>query len=115
VKDVPSYEMMYLMIPNLEDEAYEAVNQRFSDLIAENGGRIGKIDVWGKRRLAYEINKWREGFYTVIYFEAPADVAKELDRVLKINEDVLRHIIIRREDESTAVVKGKEAAAEDVK
>ncbi len=71
MKDVPSYEMMYLMIPNLEDEAYEAVNQRFSDLIAENGGRIGKIDVWGKRRLAMRLINGGKDFIPLSILKPP--------------------------------------------
>lgn len=109
-----SYELMYVLIPNLEDEDYEAANQKLSDLITENGGRLNKIDVWGKRRLAYEIKKWREGYYTVIYFEAPPEVVKELDRVLKIDEKVLRHLIVRHEEKSSTAAQGKEAAAENV-
>lgn len=109
-----SYEVMYILVPNLEDEAYAALNQRFSDVIVENGGQVDKMDVWGKRRLAYEIKKWREGYYVVTYFEAPAAAVKELDRVLRINEDVLRHIIVRHEEQGATQAKGKEAA-EDVK
>ena len=110
-----SYEVMYVLVPNLEDEAYAAATQRFSDLITENGGQVDKVDVWGKRRLAYELKKRREGYYTLIYFDAPAAAVKELDRVLKINENVLRHMIVRHEGKGTSAAKGKEAAAENVK
>lgn len=110
-----SYEVMYILVPNLEDEAYAAANQRFSDLITENGGRVDKVDVWGKRRLAYELKKRREGYYTLIYFDAPAAAVKELDRVLRINENILRHMIVRHEEKGTTAAKGKEAAAEGVK
>ncbi|MGI6129097.1 MAG: 30S ribosomal protein S6 [bacterium] len=110
-----SYEVMYVLVPNLEEEAYAAANQRLSDLITEQGGRVDKVDVWGKRRLAYEVKKRREGYYTLIYFEAPAAAVKELDRVLRINEDVLRHIIVRHEEKGTTAAKGKEAAANNVK
>ena len=110
-----SYEVMYVLVPNLEDEAYTAANQRFSDLIVENGGQVDKVDVWGKRRLAYELKNRREGYYALIYFKAPAAAVKELDRVLKINENVLRHMIVRHEEKGTTAAKGKEAAAEGVK
>jgi small subunit ribosomal protein S6 len=112
---VASYELMYVIVPNLEDENYAAANQRFSDLVTDNGGRVDKIDVWGKRRLAYEIKKWREGYYTLMYFDAPAEAVKELDRVLRINENVLRHMVVRREDQDSAAAQEKEAAAENVK
>jgi len=54
---VASYELMYVIVPNLEDEDYAAANQRFSDLVTDNGGRVDKIDVWGKRRLALTRSK----------------------------------------------------------
>ena len=108
-----SYEVMYVLVPNLEDEAYTATTERLSAIITENGGQINKVDVWGKRRLAYEVKKRREGYYTLIYFDAPAPIVKELDRVLRINEEVLRHMIVRHEDKTISAAKGKEAAADN--
>ncbi|HHY93082.1 MAG TPA: 30S ribosomal protein S6 [Firmicutes bacterium] len=106
-----SYEVMYILTPNLEEEAYAAYSQKFSDLITEGGGQVHKVDTWGKRRLAYELKKLREGFYTVIYFDAPAACVKELDRVMKITEPVLRHLIVRHEEKDNAnAEKGKVAA-----
>lgn len=109
-----SYELMYVIVPNLEDEDYAAANQRFSDLVTDNGGRVDKIDVWGKRRLAYEIKKWREGYYTLMHFEAPAEAVKELDRVLRINEKVLRHLIVKREILESSANEKKGAGVKDV-
>ncbi|BCV23862.1 30S ribosomal protein S6 [Gelria sp. Kuro-4] len=105
-----SYEVMYILAPNLEEEAYAALSRKFSDLITESGGRVEKVDTWGKRRLAYEIKKFREGFYTVIYFSATAACVKELDRVMKITEPVLRHLIVRHEEKDNANAEGKVAA-----
>ncbi|HKM39920.1 MAG TPA: 30S ribosomal protein S6 [bacterium] len=108
-----SYELMYLLVPDLEDEDYEAANARYSDLIVESGGKINKVDVWGKRRLAYEIKERREGYYSLIYFEAPAEAVKELDRVLRITENVLRHLIVRHGDKESIAKQGKEEEAEN--
>lgn len=105
-----SYEVMYVLAPNLEEEAYAALSQRVNDVIAENGGQVQKVDTWGKRRLAYEIKKFREGYYTVVYFTGPAACVKELDRVLKITESVIRHLIVRHEEKGKANAERKVAA-----
>ncbi|MDI3538417.1 MAG: small subunit ribosomal protein [Bacillota bacterium] len=104
------YEVLYVLAPNLEEEAYAAYTERFSNIIKDNGGQVEKVDTWGKRRLAYEIKKFREGYYTVIYFNAPAECVKELDRVLKITEPVLRHLIVRHEEKKSASAERKVAA-----
>ncbi|NMA55595.1 MAG: 30S ribosomal protein S6 [Firmicutes bacterium] len=109
-----SYELMYTLVPDLEDEEYEAANERLSAIITDQGGKIEKLDVWGKRRLAYEIKKWREGYYTLMHFEAPAEAVKELDRVLRINEKVLRHLIVKREILESSANEKKGAGVKDV-
>lgn len=91
------YEVMYILNGDLDEEATTALMDKFSDLIAGRGGEITKTDVWGKRRLAYEIKDKREGFYVVFEFKGDADAAAELDRVFRITDGVLRHIIIRKD------------------
>ncbi len=94
---VRQYEVMYILNADLDEEATTALMDKFSDLIAGRGGEITKTDVWGKRRLAYEIKHKREGFYVVFEFKGDADAAAELDRVFRITDGVLRHIIIRKD------------------
>ena len=65
------------------------------DVIKNGEGEVTKVDRWGKRRLAYEINDLTEGYYLLVEMEAPSATAQELDRVLRISDDVLRHLIIR--------------------
>ena len=65
-------------------------------LITENGGKVEKTDCWGKRRLAYEIQDLKEGLYVLVTFQAEAAAVRELDRVMKITDEVLRHMIIRK-------------------
>ena len=92
---VNAYEVMYIVKP-VEDEACEAVVAKFEKLITANGGNVEKTDRWGKRRLAYEIQDLNEGIYVLVTFQADAAAVKELDRVMKITDEVLRHMIIRK-------------------
>jgi len=91
------YEVMYIVKP-AEEEAVEAVAAKFESLITSNGGTIDKVDRWGKRRLAYEIKDFNEGIYFVVYFTAPASVVAELERVMKITDEILRHMVVKQED-----------------
>jgi len=91
------YEVMFIVKP-AEEEAVEAVAAKFESLITSNGGTVDKIDRWGKRRLAYEIKDFNEGIYFVVYFTAPASVVAELERVMKITDEILRHMVVKQED-----------------
>ena len=90
-----AYEIMYIVKP-IEEEAFEAIVAKFENLITANGGNVEKTDRWGKRRLAYEIQDLQEGLYVLMTFEAEAATVKELDRVMKITDEVMRHMIIRK-------------------
>jgi len=87
------YEVMYIIRTDIEQEAIDAVIEKFENIIT-NGGEITKKDVIGKRRLAYEINKFRDGYYVLVNFEAAPDVVAELDRIMKISDEVIRHLIV---------------------
>lgn len=91
------YEIMYIIKPELDEEAVQAVVDRFNTLIADNGGEVVTADKWGKRKLAYEIRDYREGIYILVNFKGEAGTARELDRVLKITDDILRFMIISKE------------------
>lgn len=88
------YEVMYIIRPELEQEAVQAVVDKFQGII-QNGGEITKQDVMGKRRLAYEINKIRDGIYVLVNFTATPDVVAELERILKISDEVIRYLITK--------------------
>ncbi|MEW5762418.1 MAG: 30S ribosomal protein S6 [Bacillota bacterium] len=90
-----SYETMYILHPELEEEKTASLVERFAQIVSGDGGEILKVEKWGKRRLAYEIAHVREGYYVVMKFKAPPETAHELDRVFKITDGVLRHIIVR--------------------
>lgn len=92
------YEVMYIVRPNLEEEATKALMERFQYVVTEQGGEVAELKEMGKRRLAYEINDFREGFYVLMIFKAEPAVVHELDRLLRINEDVMRHIVVNLEE-----------------
>ena len=92
------YETMMVTTATLEEEASAALIGKFKSLIEANG-TIDSVDDWGKRRLAYPINKQTEGVYTVIKFTSAPEVPAELDRVYKITEGVLRSIIVAQDEE----------------
>lgn len=92
------YEVVFVLRPDLDEEAITAAIEKYKGLVESHGGEILKLDKWGKRRLAYEVNDLREGFYVILHMNAEPKVATELDRVFKITDDVLRHIIVREDE-----------------
>jgi small subunit ribosomal protein S6 len=91
------YEMMIILDPSLEERTVQPSLEQFLKVITTAGGNVDKIDVWGRRRLAYEIDKKSEGIYTVIDLTAEPGTVKELDRQLNLNEAILRTKILRPE------------------
>lgn len=89
------YEVMYIIKPNLEDDKYAEIIEKYNALIQANGGEVLKVEPWGKKRLAYEIEKLREGYYVLARFNAPAELPKELERNFKIAEEIMRYLVIR--------------------
>ena len=93
-----AYELLFFVAPTLDEETRANVMKRIEGVVAEGKGTIDNVDVWGKRKLAYEINNLTDGDYTLIDFHAdPANIA-ELDRVLRITDAVVRHKIVVRTD-----------------
>ncbi len=93
-----AYELMYIVRPDLDEETVKSVNDRVVAIITDNGGQVEKTDLMGKRRLAYEIKGYTEGVYTVIQFQAGPDLIRELERQLRINDSVLRHLVVREDE-----------------
>lgn len=91
------YEVLYVITPELDDEANQSVQEKFAKIITDNGGEIEKTDVWGKRRLAYAIDyKW-EGFYVLVIFNASPELPRELERNLRNDERIMRYMVTRKE------------------
>ncbi|MDY0340226.1 MAG: 30S ribosomal protein S6 [Coriobacteriia bacterium] len=93
-----AYELMLIIRPTLDDEAREAVLEKVRGILTAEGGTVDSEEVWGKRRLAYEIDDIEEGDYQVIQFHSGTATVAELDRVLNITDQVLRFMIVRRDD-----------------
>ncbi|MDR3225554.1 MAG: 30S ribosomal protein S6 [Clostridiales Family XIII bacterium] len=91
------YEIMYIIAAALDDEAKDVVMETVESIIAD-GGEVVKTDRVGLKKLAYPIRKKNEGYYVLVEFKAPADLPKELDRRLRISDDVVRHLIINLDD-----------------
>ena len=91
------YELMVILDPDLEERTVAPSLDKFLNVVRKGGGTVEKVDVWGRRRLAYDINKKSEGIYAVIDMTAEPALAQELDRQLGLNESVMRTKLIRPE------------------
>ena len=91
------YELMLVLRPDVPDDRSQAVIDRTTRQITAGGGQITKVAPWGRRRLAYPIDRYREGSYHIILFQAPGDALAELEHGLLITEEVLRHLVTRDE------------------
>lgn len=89
------YELMLVLKPDAPDERAAAVIDRTTRYVVASGGQIVKVAPWGRRRLAYPIDRYREGSYHIVVFEAPAETIAEMERSLQITEDVLRYLVTR--------------------
>ena len=90
-----TYEVMVILDPSLDERTVAPSLDTYLNVVRQDGGQVESVDVWGKRRLAYEINKNAEGIYAVIDLRAEPATVKELDRQLTLNESVLRTKVIR--------------------
>ncbi len=91
------YEALYIITPEIEDEANKACIEKFSGIVAANGGEVAQIDEWGKRRLAYPIDYKTEGFYVLMTFAGAPQLPAELERNFKNDESILRYMVTRKE------------------
>ncbi len=98
------YEMIYIIDTGVEEAARKELIEKVSGLISANGGEVEKVDeTWGKRRLAYAIDYKTEGWYVLVTFKAPAELPRELERNLQINENVLRYLVVKLEEKRSSV------------
>lgn len=92
------YEVMYIIRPNIEEEGKKALVERFNTILTDNGAEVLEAKEWGKRRLAYEINDFRDGYYQLLKVNAGTEAVNEFDRLARINDDILRHIVVKEEE-----------------
>ena len=93
-----AYELLFFVAPSIDEDSRAAVMKRIETTIADGKGTVDNVDVWGKRKLAYEIDGLTDGDYTIIDFLANPENVAELDRVLRITDAVVRHMIVKRTD-----------------
>ena len=91
-----NYEVMCILDADLDKEATDKTIEKVEDLIKKNKGKVDKVDRWGRRKLAYLINKHKDGFYVVINFKGENKTIDELNRVLKLTGEILRFMIVRK-------------------
>ena len=106
------YELMLVLRPDVADDKAQAVIDRTTRQIVAGGGQIVKVAPWGRRRLAYPIDRYREGSYHIVLFEGPGGVIAEMERTMLITEEVLRHLVTR--DERPARPSRRDGASEDI-
>ena len=92
------YETVFIINPYVEEAGIKELIQKFSDLI-NNAGKVEEVQEMGKRKLAYEIKKNSEGYYVVINFEAQPELIKELERIYRITDEVIKFIVVRKDEE----------------
>lgn len=97
-----TYEVMYIVRPNIEEDAKKAVVERFNGILASHGSEVLEAKDWGKPRLAYEINDFSEGYYNIVRIQtADNEATDEFQRLAKISDDVIRYIVIREDEDKT--------------
>lgn len=94
-----NYELVVIFDAKLDEEALNAQIEKVSGLVTADGGEVVKADKWGKRKLAYEINDLSEGFYVIYTFKSSVKTMQEIERVLKISEVVIRHMVVKLDEE----------------
>ena len=106
------YELMVILDPEIDERTVAPSLDKFLNVIRNDGGTVDNVDIWGRRRLAYEINKKTEGIYAVVNLTASADATKELDRQLKLSEAVMRTKVLRAEEAIAQVAAASKLAEE---
>ena len=92
-----SYELLYIVRPELKDSEIQKIADKFKKVVEDKGGSVSKAEKWEKRKLAYEIAGLKEGNYIIMLFDATGDVPAELNRLLNISDDIIRHQIVKQE------------------
>jgi small subunit ribosomal protein S6 len=98
---VRDYELMVVLDPNLDEAGVEALTTRITNLVSQRGGTVESVEnapPWGRRRLAYPIGRYRDGFYVLTRLRLPPPLAAEVERALKLTESVVRHLLVRTDD-----------------
>ena len=93
-----AYELVFIVQPEMEEEPRNALVAKVTQTISDLKGTVQKVDPWGKRRLAYPIKKYREGFYVLVQMDMPPSAVRPLERAVKLLEDIIRYLIVRKNE-----------------
>ena len=99
MSELRQYELIYVLSPEMDDESVKEFHTQIFEIVGNLGGEIENTDIWGRRRLAYEINNHREGIYVLELINGPGAMVGELDRRLRVNDQVLRHSVVRVDED----------------
>ncbi|MYN64368.1 MAG: 30S ribosomal protein S6 [Acidobacteria bacterium] len=99
MSETRQYEVVYVVSPEITEEGVTELHERIAEIVGQLGGNIDKTDNWGRRRLAYEIDRHREGTYVIELVTGPGTLVTELDRRLRVMEQLLRHLIVRVDED----------------
>jgi small subunit ribosomal protein S6 len=99
---MPQYEMVFIIQPEMDEEPLAAAVDKISQTIVDLEGKVQQVEPWGKRRLAYPIKKYQDGSYFLMHMELPAQAVRSLERSLKLMEEVIRHLIVRKNESVAA-------------
>jgi len=102
------YETVIVLVPEMEEQDQKSFIERVSGIVSENGGVVEKVDNWGKKKLAYPIRKKEEGIYICINYQADGERVKELERVLRVSENVLRYLTVKVHERKGKISKPKQ-------
>ena len=94
-----NYEIMFIVDPNVPEDEIEKINSQVESVVTDAGGSIAQVEMMGRRRLAYEINRSREGFYVLLTVVANGEIIKEVERRFRVMDSVLRYLTVRTDDE----------------
>ncbi len=111
-RPVRNYELFFIVRPEVDDEGLAAVVKTIKDLVKRDGGEVSKVDLWGLRRLAYPIQKLREGQYVLMHLDMAPEGVAELERNLGLSEQIIRHLVVRLEDQVPSAKEPQVEAAE---
>lgn len=95
-----TYETLFIVQPNATDEEVQAAATGVETLVTGDGGAVTNKDVWGKRRLAYEVKKFTEGIYILMRFQSPGDSVKKLETHFKLNDEIIRYLVVAFDDQA---------------
>ncbi|MFW6271144.1 MAG: 30S ribosomal protein S6 [Bacillota bacterium] len=95
---VRNYEAAFIIAPDVEEEERKNIIERIKSSITDNDGEINEVDEWGNKKLAYEINDYRDGYYTIINFDGKTDIIEVLEHHFNIITNIIRHLIVKKED-----------------